>query len=249
MNASWSRTALIAVNLPTKILLIATLAFTLLPMGAYGMESAEARKIKTEKYLKSKKVPFNKDLPLIEDAKSVKIRSAQDVARRAIVLYNITALGFGIEKQKVVETLKKSGVWDSMAPSEKEFVEAAKPTKQQTINATWRVEALWTLLWALGKVESLDFPIAPCDPQRIHGLMPNPEEAKGFIASAKLRNIEAILDETDKIYRIHWAVRDAQLNKKTVPAKLDSGVVVERHYALNWLIWYADEWDEITTDT
>ena len=79
--------------------------------------------------------------------------------------------------------------------------------------------------------------------------MPNPEEAKGFIASAKLRNIEAILDETDKIYRIHWAVRDAQLNKKTVPAKLDSGVVVERHYALNWLIWYADEWDEITTDT
>ena len=133
MNASWSRTALIAVNLPTKILLIATLAFTLLPMGAYGMESAEARKIKTEKYLKSKKVPFNKDLPLIEDAKSVKIRSAQDVARRAIVLYNITALGFGIEKQKVVETLKKSGVWDSMAPSEKEFVEAATPTKQQLI--------------------------------------------------------------------------------------------------------------------
>lgn len=232
-----------------KTLLAAVLAFTLLPMGAHGMESAESRKLKTEKYLKTKKIPFNKDLPLIDDAKNVKIRSAQDVARRAIVLYNITALGFGIEKQKVIETLKKSGVWDSMAPSEKEFVEAAAPTKQQTIDATWRVEALWSLLWALGKVKTLDFPTQPCDPQKIHGLMPKPEEAKAFIASARLRDAEEILDETDKIYRIHWAVRDAQLNKKAVPARLDPGVVVERHYALNWLTWYADEWDDITTDT
>jgi uncharacterized protein DUF4272 len=31
---------------------------------------------------------------------------------------------------------------------------------------------------------------------------------------------------------------------------LDSGVVYERHYALNWLIGYMGrEWDDVTTDT
>ncbi len=236
-------------SLAAKILLTLVLAITLLPLGADGMESAEARKLKTEKHLQAKKVPFNRHLPLIDDGKSVKLRSAQDVARRAVVLYNITALGFGIEKIKVVETLRKSGVWESLAPSEMEFVEAEAPTKQQMIDATWRVEALWTLLWALGKVETLDFPTTPCDPQKIHPLLPKPDQVQAFIASAHLRDAEAILDETDMIYRIHWAVRDAQLNKKAAPGKLDSGVVVERHYALNWLTWYADEWDDITTDT
>ena len=34
------------------------------------------------------------------------------------------------------------------------------------------------------------------------------------------------------------------------PSKDYSGVVMERHYALNWLIGYSDqEWDDVTTDT
>ncbi len=213
------------------------------------MVSAETRKAKTETYLTMKKVPVNKNLPLVEDVQEARFRSAQDVARRAIVLYNVAALANGIEKQKVVEALKKAGVWDSVAPSEKAFIEAAAPTKQQTINATWRVEGLWVLLWALRKVETLDFPAQHCDPQNIHPLIPRADRAQEFMDSARLRDPEEILDETDKIYRIHWAVREAQLNDKAMPADLNSGVVVERHYALNWLTWYEDEWDDITTDT
>lgn len=225
------------------------LALVLLPIGTHAMESAESRKAKTEKFLAARKVPINKHLPLIEDAKHARFRSAQEVAKRIVILYNVAALGHGIEKNKVIDRLKKSGVWDSLAPSEKSFIESSKPTQQQVIDATWRVEALWALLWALGKVDALEFPTKACDMDKLHSLMPKPDAAQAFIASARLREPEKILDETDMIYRIHWAVRDAQLQGKPIPAKLEPGVVVERHYALNWLTWYADEWDDITTDT
>lgn len=71
-----------------------------------------------------------------------------------------------------------------------------------------------------------------------------------FIKEAKLRPLNEILDPADLIYRYHWAVVDAIINGKAAPAGLDSGVVMERHYALNWLIGYMDQsWDNISTDT
>ena len=52
------------------------------------------------------------------------------------------------------------------------------------------------------------------------------------------------------IYRYHWATTSARIKKLKAPAKLDGGVVMERHYALNWLIKYMDQdWDNISTDT
>lgn len=213
------------------------------------MESAESRKAKTENFLTAKNVPINEHLPLVEDAENTRFRSAHDVAKRIIVLYYIAALGNGVDKKRVTDALKRSRVWDSLAPSEMSFLDSSELTEQQIADATWRVETLWALLWALGKVDTLDFPTNTCDMATLHSLIPKPDDAQAFIASVHLRDPEEILDETDMIYRIHWAVRDAQLNGKPIPAMLHPGVVVERHYALNWLTWYEEEWDEITTDT
>jgi MinD superfamily P-loop ATPase len=49
--------------------------------------------------------------------------------------------------------------------------------------------------------------------------------------------------------RYDRAVTEAQINGKPTPADLNPSVVEERHYVLNWLTWYADEWDDVTTDT
>ena len=80
--------------------------------------------------------------------------------------------------------------------------------------------------------------------------MPNLEaDPSVWISNSRLRNTEDILNETDLIYRIHWATEDARINGKKVPAGLNSDVIMERHFALNWLTMYADDWDDITTDT
>jgi len=43
-------------------------------------------------------------------------------------------------------------------------------------------------------------------------------------------------------------VRNAK--RKGIPVELDSGVIQERHYAMNRITGYCGQaWDEITTDT
>jgi len=58
------------------------------------------------------------------------------------------------------------------------------------------------------------------------------------------------LNEAELIYRYHWAVVDARDNGNVTPSEIDSNVVLERHYTLNWLIGYMDQqWDDVSTDT
>ena len=51
--------------------------------------------------------------------------------------------------------------------------------------------------------------------------------------------------------RYDWACVDARVKGEEAPASLDGGVVMERHYAFNWLIGASDgaEWDEIQPTT
>jgi Domain of unknown function (DUF4272) len=44
-----------------------------------------------------------------------------------------------------------------------------------------------------------------------------------FVADAKLRSLEQVLDEADLIYRYDWAVVDARVNHKPSPADLSRG--------------------------
>lgn len=209
----------------------------------------DPRKVRTESELTELDIPINRWLPLVEAEDEVRIRDAKDVARRAAVLYEVATVGHGGDREAIRTFLEAENLWESVTPHEKILFEKDHPPKQAMIDASWRAEALWVLLWALGKVEKLDLPKEPCDADHIHRVMPNREEVAEFINSATLRPKSEILDETDRIYRIHWAVRDAQINGKLIPPGLNGSVVIERHYTLNWLTWYADEWDDITTDT
>ena len=94
----------------------------------------------------------------------------------------------------------------------------------------------------------MDRPERLVDPATLIDLI-EPDDGKAFVANARMRPQAEILDAADLIYRYHWAVREAGLNKRPAPARLDGEVVMERHRGLNWLIGYEAEWDEVTTDT
>ena len=99
-------------------------------------------------------------------------------------------------------------------------------------------------------MEELGLPKELCDSDLIQQIMPEPEmPIAQFINQASLRPPSEILDATDLIYRIHWADVDARLNNRETPGGLHAGIIYERHYTLNWLTWYAEDWDDITTDT
>jgi Domain of unknown function (DUF4272) len=179
------------------------------------------------------------------------IQSADEVARRCVVLYAVLAAGHNEPRDKLVAWLQQEGIWDAVSPQKSRFLRSESPSRDQCINATWRAEALLPLLWSLTRIAEMPSPTQLCDVQLIRGVLPPIfGSVKEFIFSARLRSAAAIRDATEEIYQIHWQVRDTQLNSKPIPAGFNSGVVQERHYALNWLTGYGGRhWDDVKTDT
>jgi hypothetical protein len=207
------------------------------------------RKERSEAVLRAEGVPINRFLPAIETEKEAKRRSREEVAYRALALLVVAVKGEGLEQPVVERLLKDYALEEHLTSKEKAFVHNTSPSQRDRIQFTWRYEAAWTLLWALGYVDKLEKPTGICDVPRAVRFMKE-RNAKQFVADAKLRSMSDVLDQTDRIYRYHWAVVDARINGKKAPAGLEPGVALERHYALNWLIDYMrQEWDEISTDT
>lgn len=210
---------------------------------------AMQRKKRSETLLEAEGVPLNRSLPVIETEKEAKRRTKDEIAYRALALLVVAVKGEGLEQAIVEKIVQDYGLDLHLTPKERIFIRNAAPSHRDRVQFSWRYEAAWTLLWALGYVEKLDKPTGICDVPRAVKFMQE-RDAKQFIAEAKLRAMPEILDQADRIYRYHWAVVDARINGQKAPAGLEPGVTLERHYALNWLIGYMDqEWDDISTDT
>ena len=212
--------------------------------------TAQERKSLSNKYLKQKGVPVLEHLPLVADYRTAKFRNEKEVAKKALVLSGLIQVAY--EEKTSVEIIayfKKYSLWSAVSPEEREYLQKQRRTKEDNIPVSWRVENLYVLLWALGSLDSLPFPANQCD-FNIYDHLPDMEsDPTEWVSNAKLRNTEDILNETDLIYRIHWATRQAGLDDKPMPANLNDDIVFERHFALNWLTMYAANWDDITTDT
>lgn len=207
------------------------------------------RKERSETILRSEGVPINEFLPVIGSEKVIKQRTKEEVAYRALALLVVALKGEGLEQPIVEEIIADHGLRSYFTPNESAFIRSASPSEHDRIQFTWRYEAAWVLLWALGYVEELEKPTKICDVSRAVRFMKE-RDTKQFLADAKLRSVTEILDQADRIYRYHWAVVDARLNRQEAPASLDPGVTMERHHALNWLIGYMEQdWDDISTDT
>jgi Domain of unknown function (DUF4272) len=207
------------------------------------------RKERSEIALMAEGVPVNKFLPVVETEKDAKRRTTDEVAYRALALLVVAVKGEGLDQPTVEKLVKDYGLESHLTPKERAFVRAKAPSQHERVQFAWRYEAAWTLLWALGYVDKLEKPVAICDVPKAVKFMQQ-RKTQTFIAEAKLRPMTEILDQVDRIYRYHWAVVDARVNGRQAPAKLEPGVTLERHYALNWLVGYMDQaWDDVSTDT
>ena len=213
------------------------------------MSVATERKQRSIAILKNEGVPYIEHLPYIEDEESAQLRLPEEVAWRAMALNLVSVKGEGLGQPRVLEIVEDYNLEPAFSPAEREFIFNPSPSERDRIQFSWRYEAYWTLLWALGYVPDLERPDHVCDVQKAVKIMVD-RTSDEFVKDAKLRTPTEILDATDLYYRYHWACRDASLNGQAIPADLNSSVVVERHYALNWLVRYLNaEWDDVTTDT
>ena len=208
-----------------------------------------ARKARSEAVLQARGSPAAAGLPPVASDLTVQLRSQAAVADRTLALAYVALKGEGLEADSLAGFDDAYGARAHLSPLERAFADNPTPDRQALVNATWRYEALHTLLWALGFVPELDYPDHPCDPGADMGLLAPLSEAE-FRERARLRPAAEILDAADITYRFAWACVDARLHQRPAPAGLEGGAVHERLYALNWLTTRFDEdWDDVSTDT
>ncbi len=216
------------------------------------MGEAEARKQKSENILTEMGVTINPHLPVIEQETEAVLRPPEVVSRRIIVLCNLVSVARNADREEIIVYLKNEDMWQHVSTREKVFFKNESPDEMARYNATWRIEAVWLLLWALSIIPELGMPEKQCDPREVLVMVPGIGEPTGeFITNAKLRPVADILDKSDLIYRAHWATRERKIKKfKAECGNLDNDIVKEWHYAINWLTCYSDlAWDHVTTDT
>lgn len=179
-------------------------------------------------------------------------RTAEQVAQRLLALVAVVWRANTREEiaQEGITWAKAHGITAFLSPKEHDFIfHAQRPPQQDITNLGWRAEAMVPMIWALGGL-----PAMPPSNERstswsnpmLRRAMQSPAE---FIASAALRPAGAVEDEEGRLLDEHWHVRDAQLRRQPVPPGLDAGIVIERRYALSWMVGYGDNWDDVPTDT
>lgn len=219
-----------------------------LPVSALALE----RKGRSESKLVGEQIDIATHLPVVISEEEVELRPAREVAERALALVLVALRGESLGAGEPIPTAdmreRQPLGFAALTPAEREFMEDPAPAASLTVAMSWRYEALLVLLWSLSMME-LPPPTEICDVPSVVDRMLESDE-KPLIEGARLRDPGEILDALDLHYRAHWAVRQAQLGQSDAPAGLIPGVVLERHYALNWLTRLEDApWDEVDTPT
>jgi hypothetical protein len=211
--------------------------------------------------LKEKNIPYITHLHSAVSEDEARVRFAQEISERLFSVFALCVYSEGRsqgesweEAQKYIHNIDKilGGNLDNvLSPEEKEFLSVKEPNQQSIAKFGWRYECCYVLMWALGLIEELAYPSDLCDVSSMAKLLFDTKNMKSFLESIKVRSHEKILDAADLILRYNWACVDARVKGKESPAGLNGEVVVEWHYAFNWLIGANQnaDWDDIQTNT
>ena len=211
----------------------------------------EERRAANEALLREHGIPVNPHLPLIEDEDETALRTEDELWRRLVALWGVVGTATLRENTYFREyfSVGERRAW--LSSDEAAFLFDDAPTEQDRIRFSWRLEAMVFLAWCGGLVDALPLPGQESSVDAVLPLYPHDLADALMLRQALRRRSKAeILDWADRLYRLHWAVRDAQLNGQDMPP-VNPGMVLEWHHAVNWMTRYdnEDDWDAVGTDT
>lgn len=214
--------------------------------------TAEARRAASEALLRERGIPVNPQLPMIENEDDVTLRPEDALWHRLVALWGVVGVATLGRNAYFKEyfSVGERRAW--LSSDEAAFLFADAPAEADVIRFSWRLEAMVFLAWCGGLVDALPLPEQASSVEAVLPLYPHDLGDASMLRQAlRLRGKAEILDWADLLYRLHWAVRDAQLHGRAPPPGVNPGMVLEWHHAVNWMICYGDEddWDAVSTDT
>ena len=232
---------------------------TILDREVNEEEADRERKMRSIAILKEKGIPFLEHLKASVFESECKIPDKEVIIHRLACIFTAcvqsefyTSGQFKncreMAAEEIAQMEERYQISEWLSPEERDYLE--NPDKDPALHNRfgWRYECCSVLLWALSMME-LKEPTEICDASELGAVMWN-HTFDSLMETAVLRSRDEILDMQDLVLRYDWACVDARVHHKEVPM-LNSDIVFEWHYALNWLV-QADgiaDWDRVTTTT
>jgi hypothetical protein len=208
------------------------------------MEASDLRSETLRRFAQWGLVP-HETLPLIEEEPDLKPKSPSAVALRASAAGYVAALCFGAPAERLRLDLERFHLWSHLTSEEQQLFASSGLTPQARGTHSWLVESVQFMAWALNLCSLNHF--APCD-EHLANLLPHSRDPSDFARSAHLRPIDAMRQEADTLYMLHW--RAVENNLVVTPDdRLVLPRISYRRLAADWLIGTAEQWDEVALDT
>ncbi len=205
--------------------------------------------------IKKEKIACYEELPCIESSVDVKLKSLDEICKKALASFLIIQLACDINNGQYEESveiisklLEKFNVTDCLNKKEQKILDGTYEM-QDAIDIDWEYETYWSLVWALWLVEDISDATDVCDCNYAIQLFNESNSYEEFKSKCKLRDINEILDMLDLYYRYDWACVEKRVEPETSIGNLNPSVVVERRRGLEWLISEAQDWYDISLDT
>ena len=179
----------------------------------------------------------------------IKPRTSIEVAQRILALLAVVERVYQKPPDHIRDWVKTNKVAEHFSSDESDFFFSDNVTEKQLIHFSWRAETLASLLWSIygiDKMPSLDEIVDLSSVALIKEMYLNPSK---FLTETKLRPEEEIDEFEESLCEQHWAVRDAQINHKTIPPGINPEIIQERRYGSCWLVGFGEDWDDVPTDT
>ena len=210
---------------------------------------ARQRKLNSEALMAEQGIEVPDVLPPVIGEQEVVLRSADEVAWRALALFIVAVRAESLASNQPIDVErfreKSPMAFEAMSPMEVEFLNDNDPEQQIVINMAWRYECLYVLQWALLFHEQLAAATSICDVPLVAQTMVDRDDRQ-MVNMSRLRPVTQILDQLDLNQRLLWATRQAGLDSSESPGGFDGGVIAERQHALNWLVRFEEaDWDDV----
>lgn len=210
--------------------------------------------------LQARDIPYLEHLPCEVPESEAKIRSRGEMVKRAaalfaVAVYSEVMLSEESSREEAVYYFNKMdelyGVKPYLTPKEQMYLDNHEPEKQECVQYVWRYECCGVLLWAAGVVDDLPYPAEIIDVPVLAAIFWQHKGIEDLLAKGFARPAPEILNAADLTLCYDWACVDARIHGQEAPGSLDAGVVVERHYAFNWIIGANEgaDWDDIQPNT